>query len=118
MFAKQEKKRLTGGASDSDLSVSAPREGRMTGHGHAAARPSQALACDQGRGPLYVSAKRTQFISFGKPYLYNWSAMNYAVRKWSNNVGSFLKTNPISGGMTGHGHEAARPSQALACDQG
>jgi hypothetical protein len=51
MFANREKKRLGGGASDSDPSVSAPRKGRMTGHGRAAARPYQALADDQGRGP-------------------------------------------------------------------
>ena len=51
------------------------------------------------RGPIYVSAKRTQFFSTTKQHLTNRATRCYAMKMWAKYLGSFWKTNPILGGI-------------------
>jgi hypothetical protein len=77
---------------------SRPSQARIGGRDGASLLREDATKAKQ-RGPLYVSAKRTQIIFFGKQHLCNWMAMSYATKKRSENLGSFSETNPISGGF-------------------
>src|ERR1035437_8046675 len=49
------------------------------------------------RGPLYVSAKRTQFFWRGKQVLSNCGAIGSDAKVWLNNLGSFWKNEPNLG---------------------
>jgi hypothetical protein len=51
------------------------------------------------RGPIYVSAKRTQFSSTTKRHLTKRATRRYAIENGAEYLGSFSKTNPILGGI-------------------
>ena len=55
------------------------------------------LWIQRGGGPIYVSAKRTQFICFGKHHLSSRTIMSCAIKNAGKKLGSFSKTNPIRG---------------------
>jgi hypothetical protein len=88
----------------------------QSGHGRAAARPYHGLHRRSG-GPIYVSAKRTQFFCDKKHGLSDCGVMGSDEKIRENNLGSFWKTNPILGGILGSIDRFAAEIRRVACRQ-